>query len=59
MPHCGIVCLVGLPARRHGAYCITLLAQSGHELIRGAIVTATIDRVRIRAAGSADPENGH
>ena len=58
-PHCGIVRLVGLPARRQGAYCVTLLARFGHELIRGAIVTATADRVRIRAAGSADPENGH
>jgi predicted nuclease of predicted toxin-antitoxin system len=58
-PHCGIVRLVGLSARRQGAYCSILLERFGHELTRGAIVTATADRVRIRAAPRADPEHGN
>ncbi len=57
-PHCGIVRLVGLSARQQGSYCAILLERFGHELIRGAIVTATADRVRIRAATRDDPEYG-
>lgn len=49
-PHCGIVRLVSLPARQHGVYCVTVLERFGQELMRGAIVTVTLDRVRVRSA---------
>ncbi len=49
-PHCGIVRLVGLPGRQQGAYCQTVLQRFEDELIRGAILTVTADRVRIRPA---------
>ncbi|MGA7978886.1 MAG: DUF5615 family PIN-like protein [Chromatiaceae bacterium] len=49
-PHCGIVRLVDIPARRQGAYCATVLNQYADELNRGAILTVTSQRVRIRPA---------
>jgi len=49
-PHCGIVRLVSLPARQHGEYCATVLERFGQELVRGALVTVTLDRVRVRSA---------
>jgi predicted nuclease of predicted toxin-antitoxin system len=62
-PHRGIIRLVGLPARRQGAYCAELLQRYGSELARGAILTATAERVRIRpgqdlkhGADSATPQ---
>jgi len=59
MPHCGIVRLVGLPARRQGEYCVALLARYGHELMGGAIITATADRVRIRAGSKHAGESSN
>lgn len=47
-PHCGIVRLVGLPGRKQGEYCRTVLRRFEEELIGGAILTVTTDRVRIR-----------
>jgi len=49
MPHCGIVRLVGLPGRQQGVYCQTVLQRFDDELTRGAILTVTADRVRIRS----------
>lgn len=49
-PHRGIVRLVDIPARRQGAYCATVLDRYGDELRRGAILTVTLQRVRIRPA---------
>jgi len=49
-PHSGIIRLVGLSARQQGPYCATVLDRFGSELMRGAIVTVTAERVRIRSA---------
>lgn len=49
-PHSGIIRLAGLAARQQGVYCATVLEQFEHELARGAILTVTLDRVRIRPA---------
>ena len=49
-PHCGIVRLVDIPARRQGAYCTTVLDRYADELSRGAILTVTSKLVRIRPA---------
>jgi predicted nuclease of predicted toxin-antitoxin system len=51
LPHCGIVRLVNISARQQGAICQQVLAQYGHELTRGAIVTVEASRVRIRPPG--------
>lgn len=48
VPHCGIVRLVNISARRQGAVCLHVLALYGDELTRGAIVTVEVGRVRIR-----------
>lgn len=47
-PHCGIVRLVNLSGRQQGAVCQRVLELYGEELISGAIVTAELNRVRIR-----------
>lgn len=47
-PHRGIIRLVGLPGRRQGIHCATILARYGAELSEGAILTATAERIRIR-----------
>jgi predicted nuclease of predicted toxin-antitoxin system len=51
-PHRGIIRLVGLPSRQHGTYCVALLERYAEELARGAIITATAERVRIRSGGA-------
>jgi predicted nuclease of predicted toxin-antitoxin system len=48
MPHCGIVRLVGIAARRQGQACLHAIAQHGHQLRQGAIVTVEPGRMRIR-----------
>jgi len=48
-PHHGILRLVDLPAREQSSRCAQLIERHGEELMRGAIVTAEIDRVRIRS----------
>lgn len=47
-PHCGIVRLVAIPARKQAEYCQRVLAKYGPELSRGAIVTVDERRTRIR-----------
>lgn len=49
-PHCGIIRLMDLPARQQGTYCVTVLKRFSDELTRGAILTVTSQRVRIRPA---------
>ncbi|WP_022949720.1 DUF5615 family PIN-like protein [Methylohalobius crimeensis] len=47
-PHCGIVRLVGIPARKQTDYCLRVLEKYSSELMRGAIVTVDVKRTRIR-----------
>lgn len=47
-PHCGIVRLVGIPGRQQGEYCQTILQRFEADLLGGAILSVTTDRVRIR-----------
>lgn len=47
-PHCGILRLVNLSGRQQVAVCLRVLELYGNELLAGAIVTAGLDRVRIR-----------
>jgi len=49
-PHCGIIGLVDLPARQQGTYSAVVLDRFADELSRGAILTVTSERVRIRPA---------
>jgi predicted nuclease of predicted toxin-antitoxin system len=48
-PHSGIMRLVNLAARQQGTVCLRVLELYGEELQSGAITTATLDRIRIRA----------
>jgi predicted nuclease of predicted toxin-antitoxin system len=47
-PHCGIVRLVDLAAKRQAAVCSKVLQRYGSELQAGAIVTVEPGRVRVR-----------
>ena len=49
LPHCGIVRLVGIPARRQATISSMILSRYGTELQDGAIITASENRVRIRS----------
>ncbi|AFY42103.1 DUF5615 family PIN-like protein [Nostoc sp. PCC 7107] len=51
-PHCGILRLVNLSTKEQSIVCLRVLQLYGDELFSGAIVTAELDRVRIRP-----PEN--
>ncbi|MHC5612436.1 MAG: DUF5615 family PIN-like protein [Nostoc sp.] len=51
-PHCGILRLVNLSTKERSIVCLRVLQLYGNELFSGAIVTAELDRVRIRP-----PEN--
>lgn len=46
--HRGIIRLVGIPARMQAEYCQRVLVRYGAELAQGAIVTAELERTRIR-----------
>ena len=48
-PHCGIVRLVSISARRQAEFCLRVLQSLGEELIRGAIVTVEPGRIRVRS----------
>jgi len=50
-PHCGIVRMVAIPARKQADYCRRVVAKYGSELSRGAIVTVDERRTRIRVSG--------
>ena len=51
-PHSGIIRLVKLSGRQQGSYCLAVLERFEHDLNRGAILTITKDRVRIRIGDS-------
>ena len=51
VPHCGIVRLVEMAAKRQATICATVLERYAADLQAGAIVTATETRVRIRPRG--------
>ncbi|MGB5635784.1 MAG: DUF5615 family PIN-like protein [Waterburya sp.] len=50
IPHCGILRLVNLSIRQQPVVCLRVLELYGNELSSGAIVTASLGRVRIRPA---------
>jgi predicted nuclease of predicted toxin-antitoxin system len=47
-PHCGIVRLVNLSTRQQVAVCLHILNRYSEELQSGSILTANLNRVRIR-----------
>jgi predicted nuclease of predicted toxin-antitoxin system len=47
-PHCGILRLVNLSVRQQAAVCLNVLTLHGDELQAGAIITASLSRLRIR-----------
>ena len=49
-PHCGILRLVNLSSRQQAEVCIQVLERYGQILQEGAIITAGVDRLRIRPA---------
>lgn len=50
-PHAGIVRLVGLGLAAQGPVLLEIIRKHGEGLERGAIVTATTDRLRVRRPG--------
>ena len=52
IPHHGIIRLSNISLMNQSSICIQILSRYGEELFQGAIVTATIDRIRIRPADS-------
>lgn len=52
-PHSGIVRLVGLRSGQQGPVCGEVLERYGAELQKGAIVTASLSRARIRPTEEA------
>ncbi len=48
IPHCGILRLVNLSTRQQPIVCLQVLQLYGNELLSGAIITASLGRVRIR-----------
>ena len=48
LPHCGILRLVNISAKRQAVVCSAILKRHSVELEAGAIVTATETRIRIR-----------
>ncbi len=50
-PHCGIIRLVKIPARRQGATCRSVIEKHARELQECAIITAELTRLRIRLPG--------
>jgi len=51
-PHCGILRLANLTRIQEPIVCMRVLTLYGNELVSGAIITAKLDRVRIRPAES-------
>jgi len=53
-PHAGIIRLVDILPRQQGAVCLQVISLHTEELQKGAIVTATTFRIRIRASSGPD-----
>jgi predicted nuclease of predicted toxin-antitoxin system len=51
-PHAGILRLVNLSTQQQAVVCLRVLDQHGLALQAGAVLTAELDRVRIRQPGS-------
>ncbi len=52
-PHAGILRLVNLSTQQQAGVCLRVLSRHGDALQAGAIITAELDRVRIRQSGSS------
>jgi predicted nuclease of predicted toxin-antitoxin system len=52
--HSGIIRLVDMRPRQQAAVCLQILASHAEELQKGAIVTATTFRIRIRTPKAED-----
>lgn len=52
-PHAGILRLVNLSTQQQITVCLSVLSRHGALLQQGAIITAELDRVRIRQAESS------
>jgi len=48
IPHCGIVRLVGIAAARQAEICLLVLRRYEADLNRGALITVSAGRTRIR-----------
>jgi len=48
IPHCGIIRLVDVAASRQAEICLLLLRRYEADLCRGALITASSGRTRIR-----------
>jgi len=48
IPHCGIVRLVGIAASRQAEICLLVLRRYEADLNRGALITVSTGRTRIR-----------
>ena len=52
-PHAGILRLVNLSTQQQAAVCLRVLSRHGPILQAGGIITAELDRVRIRRPGDS------
>jgi predicted nuclease of predicted toxin-antitoxin system len=52
-PHAGILRLVNVSTQQQAAVCLRVLSLYGAMLQTGAIITAELERVRIRQSGSS------
>jgi predicted nuclease of predicted toxin-antitoxin system len=58
IPHCGILRIVGFPARGQAAVIQMIVSAHGPELEAGAFITVDQKRIRIRPAEGNDPLAG-
>jgi predicted nuclease of predicted toxin-antitoxin system len=47
-PHCGIIRLVGVNSTQQGLVCLQVLQNNAEDLLAGALITASKDRMRKR-----------
>ena len=47
-PHSGIIRLVNMSTKQQGEVCVEVLARYESNLLKGALITAERDRVRVR-----------
>ncbi len=53
--HAGIIRIVNFQISRQASVCLRAIEQHGHELTKGAIITAEPGRLRVRPAQSGAP----
>ena len=56
IPHFGIIRLVNLSLTQQVSVCLRVIALHGDELEVGAIITAELNRLRIRSPGTQEDE---